>query len=39
MSAHDRLRSVSDAMAVNDSLPKPFHFGDLFAAVGRWARA
>lgn len=39
MSAHDRLNSVSDAMAVNDSLPKPFHFGDLFAAVERWAHA
>ena len=38
MSAHDRLSSVSAAIAVNDRLSKPFHFGDLFATIERWAR-
>src|SRR5579884_2548772 len=37
MSAHDRLAAPSETLAVNDRLVKPFHFGDLFATVARWA--
>ena len=36
ISAPERLRSAAAQMPVNALLPKPFHFGDLYAEVARW---
>lgn len=38
MSAHDRLRSASTSMAVDDRLSKPFELNDLYATVARWVQ-
>jgi CheY-like chemotaxis protein len=36
MSAQDRLHALAAQMPVQDRLPKPFDFEDMYATVARW---